>query len=229
MDTNEIATGYARTGYWIIPAMLSAEECETLKTEGLRVLCGHAPAGASVHVGPSVASQVFRQLADDPRVVGVLRVIMPDGVEFLSDKLVFKSAAHREATPWHTDAFYWPGTRPKLSVWIPLDDVTAANGALIVVPGSHHKNWQPAKDPGDKKEFRMQIDREGNWDQTDEIICEIPRGSAIFFSDQLLHASCPNDSGADRYSIISTYHAPGEEPFDQNFTARHIIIGGIPG
>ena len=31
------------------------------------------------------------------------------------------------------------------------------------------------------------------------------QGSALFFSDLLAHASCPNTSGKDRYAIIGTY------------------------
>lgn len=146
---------------------------------------------------------------------------------FLSDKFVFKSGTNQLATPWHIDAFYWRGTRPKISVWIPLDDATEQNGTLKVVPGTHKQNWTAERKNNDtyKKtgEFPSSIDKP-SWMPEQELICNIPKGSAVFFSDQLVHGSCSNNEGLDRYAIISTYHAPGEdEVFDLNFKSRHVI------
>lgn len=53
----------------------------------------------------------------------------------------------------------------------------------------------------------------------------LKRGGAIFFTDRLAHASCPNTAGVDRDTIISTDHAPAaDEPFDLGFPARHVIV-----
>src|ERR1035438_5544265 len=132
MNIKQIAASYDRDGYHIATRLLRDEECDALKEEGLRVLREHARKGASVYVGAAVVSPAFRQLAEDPRVVAILREFMPAGVAFLSDKIVFKSGEQRFASPWHIDAFYWRNTRPKLSVWIPLDDVSSDNGTLLV-------------------------------------------------------------------------------------------------
>jgi len=226
MSTNLIATSYERDGYYIAPRLLCDEECDTFKKDGLRVLQENARKGASVYVGAAAANPAFRQLAEDQRMVAILREIMPDGVAFLSDKIVFKSGEQRFASPWHIDAFYWRNTRPKLSVWIPLDDVSSDNGTLLVVRGSHKREWEPVhiKSQASNNEFEQQIEGRG-WSFADEVICNLPRGSAVFFSDRLVHASCPNPSGRDRYTIISTYHAPvAEEPFDQAFPARKVIV-----
>ena len=145
---------------------------------------------------------------------------------FLSDKFVFKSGQQTFATPWHYDAAYWPDTRPKLSVWIALDDATAENGALKVVRGSHRREWRHQQGDATQtnKEF-TNIISESQWKPEDEVICELPRGGAIFFSDRTVHASCENKAGLDRYAIISTYHAPaGDDEFDRNFAARHVIL-----
>ncbi len=225
-DLDAIPTAYDRDGYWVAPSLLSAAECEELKKEALRVLKEKARPGATVYVGVSAASAVYYRLADDPRVVEILRVIMPDGVAFMSDKFVFKSGQQRFPTPWHYDAAYWPDTRPKLSVWIPLDDATAANGTLKVVRGSHKREWHHQTGDASKtnNEF-VSVISESQWTPADEVTCEIPRGSAIFFTDRTVHASCENVSGEDRYAIISTYHAPAEdEEFDKQFPARHVIV-----
>jgi ectoine hydroxylase-related dioxygenase (phytanoyl-CoA dioxygenase family) len=222
---SELATQYARDGFLVEPHLLTVEECAALKAEAQCVLRDHATGKGTVYVGAAVASSLFRALASHPRIVDVLSAIMPDGIAFMSDKIVFKSHAQRYATPWHNDQFYWRNTRPKLSVWIALDEVTAANGALKVLPGSHLHEWEAIRSDGVATDGNfVNVVNETSWKPEDEVVCEIPAGGAIFFSDRLLHASTPNDAGADRYSIISTYHAPAaDEQFDLQFAARHVI------
>ena len=212
---------YEKDGFLVITDLLSAEECAALKEEGLKVLSEHAKAGSTVYVGAAVNSALFYRLASNAGIVGVLHQIMPDGIMFMSDKLVFKSGVQPKATPWHCDSAYWRNTRPKLSVWIALDDVTAENGAMRVLPGGHHQKWHHT-DPVNGEEFSNRIQ---DLNEEHVIACEMKAGSALFFSDDLPHSSTPNTNGKDRYAIISTYHAPApDEEFDKSFPARHVIV-----
>jgi len=233
MDSKQIAQNYDRDGYWVAPEMFSQKECDDLKAEALRLMKEEAASMNSytkkptVFVGVAAASPKYYKLASDPRIIAVLTAIMPEGVMFMSDKFVFKSGEQRFATPWHYDAAYWPNTRAKLSVWIALDDATADNGTLKVVRGSHRQDWEHKQSDmrQTNNEFVNQIDTT-QWSPADEVICEIKRGGAIFFSDRTVHGSCENTAGLDRYAIISTYHAPVavEEEFDKSFKARHVIV-----
>src|SRR5262245_10773031 len=129
MNSKQIAAEYERDGYWVAHEMFSHAECEELKAEALRLMKEEAARmnsytkKPSVFVGVAAASPKYYKFASDPRIVSVLKAIMPEGIMFMSDKFVFKSGDQRFATPWHYDAAYWPNTRPKLSVWIALDDV----------------------------------------------------------------------------------------------------------
>jgi ectoine hydroxylase-related dioxygenase (phytanoyl-CoA dioxygenase family) len=219
-----LRTSFEQDGYCVLPYLFEASECQQWKDEALRVLREGANPAATVYVGAAAASSLFYTLASDERLLSVLREIMPQGIAFLSDKIVFKSHQQAFATPWHFDAAYWPGTRPKVSVWIALDAVDEQNGALKVLSGSHRRSWQPKVSDGSQSnyEFTQVIPQE--WSNTEEIVCELPVGGVIVFSDRLLHASCPNTAGTDRYCLISTYHAPfPEEAFDLDFTARHTV------
>ncbi len=216
---------YARDGFVVAHELFTPRECEELKAEGAKILREKMRPGATVYVGVAAASPMFYKLASDERIVAVLRELMPDGVMFLSDKFVFKSGEQNFPTPWHQDVAYWQNTRPKLSVWIALDDVSKENGTLKVLPGSHHAQLQHGGGEGRETngEFVNVID-ELPMDAPGEVVCEMKRGGALFFSDHLAHASCANRSGEDRYVIISTYHAPApDEEFDLGFSARHVI------
>lgn len=224
MALDDISDRYERDGFVIISDLIDGEECDQFKIEAQKVLKEKSNPNASVYVHASVASPIFGQFHRDPRLVNVLKKIMPNGVMFLSDKIVAKTANKTFATPWHMDCFYWPDTRPKLSVWIPFDDVNADNGALTVVRGSHKKKWTMIKRGLPNGEFIYEVaDNEINDD--DVVVCTVKRGAAIFFSDRFVHGSTSNIAGTDRYTVISTYQAPADdEPFDLDFPAREVLV-----
>ena len=226
MTNVDLAAHYERDGFVVVPDVLSREECAALKEEGQRVLRAHAGKNNSVYVGVAAASKVYYDLASHPRIIEVLRPIMTDGIMFMSDKFVWKSGQHRFPSPWHCDIAYWRNTRPKLSVWIPLDDAKADNGALKVIPGGHKREWDHGT--GDAAVTNNEFINTINFlpENPDvSIVVEMTAGSLLVFSDMLPHASTTNTAGLDRYAIISTYHAPApDEEFDKMFAARHVIV-----
>jgi hypothetical protein len=224
MSLNDIVDRYEHDGFLIIPDLIDAEECHRFKIEAQNVLKEKAHPDASVYVHASVASPLYRQFHKDPRLLNIFKKIMPNGVMFLSDKIVVKTADKTFATPWHIDCFYWPNTRPKLSVWIPFDDANSDNGTLTVVRGSHKKNWTMIKKGLSNGEFIYQVaDNEIN--DNDVVTCTVKRGTGIFFSDRLVHGSTSNIARTDRYTVINTYHAPADdEPFDLDFPARQVLV-----
>ncbi len=227
MSFNDIFDRYEQDGFVIIPDLITNEECDRFKIEAQKVLKKNSPSDASVYVHASVASPLYREFHQDQRIVDILKKIMPNGVMFLSDKIVVKTPDKTFATPWHIDFFYWPDTRPKLSVWIPFDDANADNGTLTVVRGSHKKNWTMIKKGLPNGEFIYQV-ADDEIPEKDIVICTVKRGSAIFFSDRLVHGSTTNIARTDRYTVISTYHAPAnDEPFDLDFPARRVLVPQI--
>lgn len=73
-----------------------------------------------------------------PGLAGVAaQLLQVDSVRLWQDQALYKESGGRETTP-HQDQTFWPiGQEPLISAWIPLDDVTAENGAMSYVPGSH--------------------------------------------------------------------------------------------
>ena len=170
--TGSLMERFERDGFVLVENVLSRDECTALKAAGKEVLREHARPGATVFVGAAAASGVFFDLASDDRLVQALHELMPTGVMFMSDKLVFKSGVQTKPTPWHCDEAYWRGTRPKLSAWIALDDVSASNGALRVLPGGHHEKWTHTAPGGQGEEFDLRIrDLDGREGET--IVCEM--------------------------------------------------------
>ncbi len=82
-----------------------------------------------------------------------------------------------------------------LSVRIHLDECSAANGALRVIPGSH---------------LRGRIDETALPEECrshDSVVCEVKAGGALLMRPLLLHASSPSDSPGHRRVIHIDYAA----------------------
>lgn len=205
---------YKRDGFVVVPGLLGEEEAEKLKAEMKRLLArvdaGNVPAGGNryektgVFVGLAANSALFRAAAAHRRIAGILRQLIGDHVMFLSDKVVFKNAKLNFGSPWHQDWPYWKGSH-KMSVWIALDAADRYNGCLKVIPGSHKRGrLDHAGQVNDDRGFGNRLD-ETQIDESNVVTLEIAQGGAVFFHDLLFHASYPNVSGEERYTLISTY------------------------
>ena len=61
-------------------------------------------------MGLAARSPVFQKAVGDARLLDILAGILAPDIEFLSDKVVFKSESTTFASPWHQDWHYWHGT-----------------------------------------------------------------------------------------------------------------------
>jgi len=180
---------------------------------------------AGIHRLPyaALANPSFRALAEDSRIVGFAPADHAGRRDVPQRQDRVQGGGQDLSHAWHIDYFYWQGTRPKISVWIPFDDVSSENGALTVIRGSHKKEWRPKKG-GVDGEFFNEVDGAG-WRESDVAVCTVGRGGVVIFSDRLVHGSTANTAKKDRFVIISTYQAPAaDEPFDLDFPARKVLV-----
>lgn len=208
-------------GYAVLERLFPAAEVAGWKAEIGRVLpATGAHREHGVYVGLALLSPMLKAAAADPRLVAPLTAVIGPDVEFLSDKLVFKSAGMDYGSPWHQDWTYWHGIH-KVSTWIALDDATRENGCLKLLPGSHTRAVEHGGKGGDGKGFDNRL-RPGDVDETKAVVAAVPAGSVIVFHDLLLHASFPNTSGKDRWALISTYRdASVPDPCDEIEPWKH--------
>ncbi len=158
----------------------------------------------------SLQNDVLRQLVRFP-VIGAIaaRLAQSAAVRLFDDQIVYKPAAAGEVDTstvvgWHTDGSYWSTctSGKMLTAWIPLHDVTAANGTLCVVAGSHL--W-PESD-------HVRGFNDTNFDGLDarlgrsvekELIhpIELKKGEISFHHMRALHGSMPNTLDQPRCAV----------------------------
>ena len=86
-----------------------------------------------------------------------------------------------------------------------LDESTAANGALRVLPGSHRAG--PA--PRNRTEETGFLADPTHIDASQEVLVPAPAGSVLFFPSLLLHRSSPNTSVHQRRAILLSFQPAG--------------------
>ncbi|MGA9311010.1 MAG: phytanoyl-CoA dioxygenase family protein [Pseudonocardiaceae bacterium] len=183
---------------------------------------------------PYRASPAIFHLLREPRLLDVVESVI--GPEILAtpilyvrlkppQRLLSRNFAPRpstESTAPHQDN---SGLLPEadstdmLTVWIPMADVTEANGCLHVWPGSHRRGVLPHRvEPG-----RTVITRDALAELGPPVTAPVRRGSVLLMHRRLVHASLPNCSDTTRWSFDLRYQPADQPPvraFLPGFVAR---------
>ena len=165
---------------------------------------------------------LFRQVGQHPDIVSTLKKLMHDEQLMLSQNhhncVMTKHPGFSSTTSWHQDIRYWRFDRPELvSTWLALGPEFAANGCLMVLPGSH----QIELDPGrfDAALF-LRTDLAENADllATAQAV-ELDVGDVLFFHSRTLHAAGQNTSDAIKRSLVFTYRSKTNLPIPETRSA----------
>jgi phytanoyl-CoA hydroxylase len=226
-----VKEAFDRDGYVILRGLFTPSEVAEMKAEAKRVLgdalTNRKPGDHGVYVGMAAKSEVFHNVAADSRLADALEAVIGPDIEFLSDKIVYKSADIGFASPWHQDWPYWEG-RNKISVWIALDPATEENGCLKLMPGSHKALASHDGDSSDGHGFGYRLDQ-STVDESKAVSAPCDAGDAVVFHDLTLHASHPNTSGRDRWTLISTYRSASEPDKEYDWAVAAFMVRGKKG
>ena len=139
-----------------------------------------------------------RLMRDDCILEPVRDLIGPD-LRLHTSKLNLKSAGYGAAVEWHQDWAFYPHTNDDiLAVGVLLDDMTADNGALMMLPGTHHG---PVLDHHSNGRFVGAIDPE-EIDVASAVPIIAPAGSISLHHVRLVHGSDLNRSALDRRLLL---------------------------
>jgi ectoine hydroxylase-related dioxygenase (phytanoyl-CoA dioxygenase family) len=140
---------------------------------------------------------------DSPAADIARQVLGATRLNLLYDQLFVKEAGADHRTRWHNDQPYWPVRgRDVISVWVALDRVTAANGRLEFVRGSHlwDRWFQPepfgpnnkATDYDDNPDYEPMVDIEADRGSYDIITWNVDPGDVYVFAGMTVHGAAGN-------------------------------------
>lgn len=232
----EQKAAYARDGFLVFPALVSAAEVALLRGEVARLM--HVDAEGTVREGSTGApksifrlhedngagaSPAFRALSRTPRVLGVARQLLGEADLYLHhSKVNVKAAIEGSVWPWHQDFGAWnlDGIqRPDMATFmLMLDDATQMSGCLYLLPGSHR--WGRTEAYLDTSTaYRL-------WSVTPEdmkrrmaaspppVAIAGKAGTCAIFHCNLMHSSGHNLSHHDRWQAYFCFNTCANRPLE---------------
>jgi hypothetical protein len=174
------------------------------------------------------AEPSLRGFLFSPLMADVCRATLGDDAYFFLDQYVVKGPEAGLPFAWHQDSGYVVGNggpadhAPYLTCWCPLDDATADNGTVRVLPFSQ----TPAARAGIVPHQRDPAtdDLVAGDDDTGAITVEVPAGSIVAFSSLLLHTTGANRTDDMRRVYLAQYTP--EAMLDPG--TRHLRRNAIP-
>ena len=153
--------------------------------------------GRNFIAGIDEKSAAGRELCTGAGLVETAVALMGPDLGLYWNQAVTKAPRSGASFAWHQDSGYHPIEPAEyLTVWIPLEDSTVANGTIWVLPSSHREGLQEHvidEQTGDK------VGYQGN---EPGIAVEVKKGAAAVFSSLCLHRSGPNTSAAPRRAYV---------------------------
>ena len=205
---------FGEEGYVFFPGKFSPEEAALLKQEAETVYAmdrkevwressGVARTAFAAHR----YNEGFRRLGAHPRLIKPVEQVIGGPVYMHQYKVNAKAAFDGEVWQWHQDYGTWkrddemPEPRA-MNIAVFLDDVTAANGPLLFIPGSHKMGVIDAGHDLETTSYPLwTLDRDKVAELAERGGCVAPTGvagSMVMFSSLLVHASPANISPLDR-------------------------------
>lgn len=84
----------------------------------------------------------FRRLATAPVVTAAIEALLEQEPLLFTDVMIIKPARDGAPLDYHQDSAYWDvAPRALVSAWFPFRDVSATDGCLRVIDGSHRRSY----------------------------------------------------------------------------------------
>ncbi len=205
---------FRNEGYLFLPEVFTAAEADLLHAAAEEVFALERPEVWRESSGVARTAfaaheyhETFRRLARHPRLIGPVMQILEGPVYMHQFKVNAKAAFNGEVWQWHQDFGTWhrddemPEPRA-MNIAVFIDDVTAANGPLLMIPRSHRHGVVNAAHDRETTSYPL-------WTLSEDKVRELareggcvaptgPRGSVLLFSSLMVHASPPNISPLSR-------------------------------
>ena len=222
---------YRRDGYLAVRRVIDAERVQALRrlteafVERSRGLDGsdavfdldprHTAAAPIVRriKNPADHDPLYAWVALESPILDIVAELLGPSIRFHHSKLNLKGGHVGAPVEVHQDAAFYPHSNDDvLAVGLLLDDATAENGAMSVLPGSHHGPIYTHYDAQGRFVGGMRAEDIARLDRRNAVLLALPAGSIHIHHYRLVHWSAPNTSPADRRLLINAYAAADAVP-----------------
>jgi ectoine hydroxylase len=210
---------YDDNGFMVLRDVFTAEEVDALRAESVAIFERERPeiwreknGAPRTAFGCHEYDELFRALTVDSRLVTPVEQITGEKLYIHQFKVNPKVAFDGDPFPWHQDFATWHPDdgmpEPKaMNIAIMLDDVTATNGALMFVPGSHKGGMIEAPDVNGRRWMEREDVARVIRTSSDMVVADGKAGDVLMFHGNSVHGSAGNITPLARRILYVTYNA----------------------
>ncbi len=246
--TEEQLAGYHADGYLVLPRVIDMADVQALRRvtdafversrrlsrgDGVFDVDPRHTADAPVLrriKNPADHAPLYRWVAFESPIPDIVTELIGPAIKFNHSKLNLKSSRIGAPVEFHQDAAFYPHSNDDvLAVGLLLDDATAENGALTVLPGSHRGPIHTHFDGEDRFVGCMRREDIERLDVRAARLLAMPAGGITIHHYRLVHWSSPNASATERRLLINAYSAADAVQLVPDATGSPLFGGLVRG
>ena len=174
------------------------------------------------------------RLVSDDRLLDVAEAFVGPNIALFASHYIAKPPGSGQPVLWHQDGSYWPlDPMEVVTLWLSLDEVTAENGCMRVLPGTQHTDLQQMKRRTDVASvLGSSIDEAAFVDEAKAVDIVLAPGDVSVHHPNLIHGSNANTSDRWRRGLTIRYiptttRVVSDEPWPSVFLLRGEAVPGV--
>jgi ectoine hydroxylase-related dioxygenase (phytanoyl-CoA dioxygenase family) len=171
---------------------------------------GQRPARLPQILNPVEFAPELRETQFRANALAIARQLLGASTEPWFEHAILKPAQYGAATPWHQDEAHRddPGTDyEQISIWMPLQEATEANGCMRYIAGSHRGPVLAHHSPNNDPRITA-LECIGDFDPAQAVPCPLPPGGAAVHHCRTLHSAGANQTEAPRCAYVLAFRGP---------------------
>jgi phytanoyl-CoA hydroxylase len=173
-----------------------------------------------------------RMVADE-RLVDIARTFLGEEIACFTAHYICKPPRDGQPVLWHQDGAYWKlDPMEALTVWLAVDQSTAENGCLWMIPGSHRSPLHTPVSRSDIPNMLFSACDDSlvqEWlGKSGEVAIELQPGDVSIHHPHLLHHSRQNTSSMRRCGLDIGYMAATTRISNEGLYLDPILVRGTP-
>lgn len=158
-------------------------------------------------------------------VLDLVEPLVGPNIGLWSSHFISKSAGVGKATPWHEDSSYWNGLVSTMegicTVWLAIDKVDTANGAMKVIPGTHHNGFSQYEAVDRATNIFASRIKPELIDESQAVVFELEPNQCSLHEARLIHGADANTSNRRRAGYTMRYFPTSSKVNTEKLRSNH--------
>ncbi len=190
-----------------LPAVFTPDEARALCADLERLLALLEPGETAKDIREwHETSRWLFDICMHPTILDHVEALIGPDFYLWASNFFIKEAQTLDVVGWHQDAYYWPlAPHNTVTVWLAFMDSMPENGAMQVIPCSHHAGLlRHKRSTQTDSVLTLELER-GQFREDAAVTLCLRAGELSLHDDRIVHGSGPNRSSQRRVGLTMRY------------------------